>query len=102
MAKAHTLQAKEEAERTVALEERSWDTEKSILQSDFDAFQQNKANFVEIPKLYKEASVQEYNQGYLDGYIGQDHREGWNSVRFLEEIRKDSLLVPLSLLTEAT
>lgn len=43
--------------------------------------------------------MQEHNQGYLNGYIGQDRME---LRSLLEEILEAGLLVPSSLLTEAT
>lgn len=51
-------------------------------------------------KLYKGATIQEYSQGYLDIYKGQDHHEGWNSFNLLREIRETDLPVPSSFATQ--
>lgn len=45
--------------------------------------------------------MQEYNQGYLDGYTSQDHRERWNSALLLEEIQKVALHMPFSIIVDA-
>lgn len=45
--------------------------------------------------------MQEYNQGYFNGYTSQDHREGWNFALLLEEIQEVGLHVPFSLIVDA-
>ncbi|KAB2626833.1 hypothetical protein D8674_020451 [Pyrus ussuriensis x Pyrus communis] len=98
----------------LASERSSWDAGRSIIQSDLDAirqkvshvkkfqveaFQQNKVDLTKMQKLYKEATIQEYSQGYPNVYKGQDHREGWNTVSLLGEIRETGLPIPSSFVT---
>ncbi|KAB2635625.1 hypothetical protein D8674_026159 [Pyrus ussuriensis x Pyrus communis] len=80
-----------EVERLLVLEWSSCDANKSILQSDLDAtqeemsqikkieaksFQKYEKEIAGLQQLYQEDIVQKNSHEYLDGYTGQDHHDG--------------------------
>ncbi|KAM1002716.1 hypothetical protein ACFX2I_003137 [Malus domestica] len=73
-----------------------------------EAFQQakdeNDAELIDIQAIFQDAFelkyVESYDLGYIIGFVGWDHQDGWDAYNKMAKIKKANFLIPPNMSNE--